>query len=214
VRPLDGVAGNFLIGDPLAEDAAVAFAWNGAFGIRKTDSVLEWWDSAGARVDSADAPAGDAVIGSGLVYPKSNQTLYLVTLVQWRMVLSVVPASLSGTEEEVLALAGGRSTIDVAVRRAEGIFVVTFDRSSGARVSELAVVRNASRVLLLADGSVVGIDGSTIWLRRADGSEWSFDTSVALTDLSVMARDWLQAGPFAVRLAGEPKVYQIPEAAQ
>jgi len=222
VRPLDGVSGNFLIGDPLADDPAVAFAWNGTLGIRKTDASLEWWDSAGVRVASVDAPAGDVVIGfdragsSAWVFSKSDQTLSEVALSQWRMGVRTVPASLANAEEEVLAVAGGRDSVDVAVRRAEGIFVVTFDRVSGSRISEVAVTRGASRVLLLGDGSIAGIDESTVWLRRVDGSEWSVDTGVALADLSPMGRDWIQAGTFALRVGGasEPRLYQIPEAVQ
>src|SRR5437868_3920427 len=83
VRPVDGVGGNFLLGDSLADDVALAFAWNGEFGIRKTETSLEWWESAGARVDGIDVPAGDVVIGfdwaggqSAWVYSNNSRALY------------------------------------------------------------------------------------------------------------------------------------------
>ena len=221
VRPIDGVAGNFLLGDPLADDAAVAFAWSGTFGIRKTDTALEWWDSAGMRVDGIDFPAGDVVIGfdragrsSALIYSTSSQKLSEVSLDQWRLRLTEVPVSLSASTEEVLALVNGRSSIDVAVRRPEGIFIVTFDRASGSRLGEVALTRDASRLVLAVDGSIVGIDGTTLWLRRVDGSEWNTDTGVTLADLSLIGREWIQSGAYALRIGNEPRLYQIPEAVQ
>jgi hypothetical protein len=221
VRPVDGVAGNFLLGDSLADDVALDFAWNGIFGIRKTEKTLEWWDSAGARVDGIDFPAGDVVIGfdraggqTAWVYSNETQTLYEVSLDQGRLRLSQTPMTLATANEEILALAGGPNSHEVAVRRPEGIFIATFDGTSGTPLAEVPLGREASRMLLLADGSIVGIDGTTLWLRRVDGSEWSADTGATLANLSFIARDWIQAGTFALRTGSEPRLYQIPEAVQ
>ena len=219
VRAVDGIAGNFLVGDPIDARAALAFAWNGNFGIRKTDASIEWLDSTGGLAGSIDAPAGGAVLGfdraggSAWVFFEESQTLYTVSTIQSIIHLSEVPLSLA-TNEEVMALAGNLDSVDIALRRGDGIYVATFDRSSGSRLGEVALTRSASRVLLLTDGSIAGIDGSTLWLLRLDGSDWSIDTGVGLLSLSPMASNWIQAGPFALRTGAEPRLYQIPEAVQ
>ena len=162
VHPIDGVSGNFLVGDPVASDAAVAFASNGIFGIRKTDTSLEWWDASATKRATLDAPPGGVVIGydrsnsqTAWIYSKTARTLCEVTT-QWRMV--DVPVSLLTPEqEEVLAVAGGRDSVDIALRRGSTIFVATFDIASGSRTAETALnVPSSSHLLLLQDGSILG----------------------------------------------------------
>jgi hypothetical protein len=225
VRPIDGVSGNFVVGEPVASDATVAFAWNGTIGIRKLETSLEWWDSTGTNLMTLDAPAGAAVIGfdrsnsqTAWIYSKAAQTLVELTQGQWETV--EVPAALS-RDEEVLALAGNRATVDIAVKRGDGIFVATFNQANGSRVGEISLgMPGTSRVLLLQDGSIVGVTGSTIWLRRADGSQWSTDSKGSsgpdLLDLSIMGREWIQltfpTRQLALRIhsAADPVLYTIP----
>ena len=216
---IDGIAGNFISGQVLADDA-VGFSWNGVFGIRKTDSTIEWWDKAGTRLAAIDAPAGDAVIGFGvqsaLLYSKSAQTLNELKMGQWS--LQQIPVNLSNTDEEVLAVLGRQDAVDIAVSRGGELFVASFDRTTGNRVAEIALNRSATRVLFLPDGAMAGIDDSTIWIARADGSQWSVDAGVTLTDLTWMGKEWIQASAedrlFGLRIrAGiDPVLYLIPEA--
>lgn len=216
---IDGIAGNFISGQVLADDA-VGFSWNGVFGIRKTDSTVEWWDNAGTRLAVIDAPAGDVVIGFGgqsaLIYSKSAQIFNELKMGQWSM--QQIPVSLSSTDEEVLALTGRQDTVDIAVRRGGGLFVVTFDRTTGNRVAEAALSRSATRALFLPDGAMAGIAGSTIWIARANGSEWNIDTGVTLTGLTWMGKEWIQASAedrlfgLRIRAGADPALYLIPEA--
>ena len=218
---VNGLAGNFVQGDPIAADTAVAFSWNGDFGIRKTDAAVEWWDNTGTRLASMDAPAGDAVIGFGVqtawIYSKSAHTLSQVKVDQWRL-QEVQVSLLPGTDEEVLAVAGGRDTVDVAVRRAEGLFVVTFDQATGSRIADRPLGKSATRVLFLADGAIAGIDGSTIWITQADGSAWGVDAGTPLTGLAWMGREWIQVSgadfEFALRIRSgvDPALYTLPQA--
>ena len=57
LRPVFGIAGNFLMGDSTASDV-VAAAFSGSFGILKTDSALIVTDRQGQRIATQDAPAG------------------------------------------------------------------------------------------------------------------------------------------------------------
>lgn len=220
VRSIDGVSGNFRVGDPVAADAALAFEWNGIFGIRKTAASLEWWDASGTKLASMDAPPGEAVIGydrsnsqTGWIYSTTGRSLFQVTN-QSGMVPFPVRLSL---DEVVLALAGGGASIDIAVRRRGGIFIATFDLASGSRTAETALnIPASSHVLLLQDGSILGLSGSTIWVERIDGTRWSANAGSGLRDLTWMGREWIQlSGParqsaLRIRTGSDPALYTIP----
>ena len=216
VTAINGIAGNFVLGE--TAEGALAFSWNGSYGIRKTDSALHWLDGSGATVATLDAPPGDAVIGFGpdrtaYIFSKSARTLCQLKSTQWSM--QQVPVALS-PEEEVLAVTGGRDSVTIAVRRNEAIVLASFDAVTGSRISEAGLARTASQLLFLNDGALAGADGRTLWIMRADGSMWSVDTEVPLTRLAWMGRDWITASAddrqFAVRLRATPEVYLVPQA--
>ncbi len=213
---VNGIAGNFLVDETASIVVSTAFSWNGITGLRKTEATVELWDASGAVSATFDAPAAGeaaAVVGFGSqdAWLYSNSNLYRVSPLRMQQ----VPVSLSSTEEVVLALAGGRKTIDIAVRRAGAVYVATFDLGSGARVAEAPIARAASTALLfLDDGRMAGVDGSTLWVTRADGSEWSVDTGVvALEGMAWMGREWIQAGnglALRIRAGAEPALYVLP----
>lgn len=218
VKAINGIAGNFVLGE-IAE-GALAFSWNGSYGIRKTDSALHWLDGSGATVATFAAPAGDAVIGFGdgqaaYIFSKSAGMLCQLKSTQWST--QQVPVALS-PDEEVLAVTGDRDSVTIAVRRNEAIFVAAFNLASGSRLTEFALVRTASHLLFLNDGALAGVDGSTLWIGRADGSQWSVDTGIALNGLAWMGRDWMVVladdRQFVLRVLGnaDPKVYLLPQA--
>ena len=216
VVAVNGIAGNFLVDETASTVASTAFSWNGVTGVRKTDAAVELWDASGTVVATMDGSgAGDAVIGFGehgaWIYSKS--VLYHVSELRMQQ----IPVSLSSTEEVVLALASGRETIDIAVRRAGAVYVATFDLGSGSRVSEVSIARGASTALLfLGGGRMAGVDGSALWVTRADGSEWSVDTGEAIGGLAWMGREWIQAGSglaLRIRVGAEPALYVLPRMA-
>lgn len=216
VVAINGIAGNFLVDETPSAATATAFSWNGVTGVLKTDAAVELWDASGVVVATIDSPtAGDAIIGFGeqgaWVYSKS--ILYRVSELRMQQ----IPVSLSSTEEVVLALAGGRETIDIALRRAGAVYIATFDIGSGSRVAEVPIARRASTVLLfLGGGRMAGVDGLALWVTRADGSEWSVDTGVALGSLAWMGREWIQAGSglaLRIRAGAEPALYGLPRTA-
>ena len=217
VTAINGIAGNFVLGETV--EGALAFSWNGSYGIRKTDSALHWLDGSGATVATLDAPPGDAVIGFGpdrtaYIFSKSARTLCQLKSTQWSMLQ--VPVALS-PEEDVLAVTGSGDSVNVAIRRNEAIFVVTFDAVTGSRIAEAVLVRTASQLLFLNDGALAGADGRTLWILRADGSMWNVDLGVPLTRLAWMGRDWITASAddrqFALRLRAEPEIYLLPQVA-
>jgi len=221
VRAIDGVSGNFLVGDPVAADAAVAFAWNGSFGVRKTETAVELWDSTGTKTATFDAAAGAVVIGfdrsnaqTAWMYSRSARTLWQLTTAG----LDGAPVSLA-KGEEVLAVSGSSlASIEIALRRGVGIFVATFDKAGGSRTAERALggVPASLQILLLPDGSILGVTGAQVWLRRADGSQWMSATGHDVRELAWMGREWIQlSGPgvqlaLRIRAGSDPVLYIIP----
>ena len=116
----------------------------------------------------------------------------------------------------MLALTGTGDSVDVAIRRRDGVLIATFDRNTGSRIAERPLARSGTHALFLADGSLAGIDGSVVWVVRPDGSEWSADNGSALTDLAWMGRDWIVLSAadrqFALRTGVEPRIYTLPQA--
>ena len=219
VIAVNGLAGNFVLDDTAAvAETATAFAWNGSYGIRKTESSLEWWDASGTRVAAVDAPTGDVVFGLGAdtayVFSKSTRTLFQWRSTQWSV--QQVPVGVATPEDEVLALTGDRDSVTLALRRNGTLAIAAFDIRSGSRLPEIVLARSASHVLFLNDGGIAGLDGSTFWIQRADGSGWSADTGSTLVGLTWMGREWVHATAedrgFAVRIrAGrDPEIYLLP----
>ncbi|HEY3740596.1 MAG TPA: hypothetical protein VGL53_12165 [Bryobacteraceae bacterium] len=220
VRPVDGVSGNFRIGDPVAADPSLAFEWNGVFGIRKIAASIEWWDASATRLVTFDAPSGGAVIG----YDRSNfQTAWIYsatahTLFQVTPQSGMVPFSLRlSMDESVVAIAGSGKSVDIALRRGGSILLATFDTASGSRTAETALnIPASSHLLLLQDGSILGLSGSTVWLDRADGTRWSANAGPGLGELTWMGREWIQlSGPsrqsaIRIRTGSDPTLYTLP----
>src|SRR5438552_2392611 len=83
VRPMFGIAGNFIAGDSVAADV-VSSGFSGSFGLLKTESSVTLQDQRGQTIANWDAPSGPALFGftrdgaPALVYfPSKN------LLLQW-----------------------------------------------------------------------------------------------------------------------------------
>src|SRR5579872_4141937 len=60
IRPVDGLAGNFLIGETVAS-GVISSAFSGSFGWIKTDSALAVTDGSGRVLGASEAPSGPAL---------------------------------------------------------------------------------------------------------------------------------------------------------
>src|SRR5437016_3683174 len=62
IRPMFGLAGNFIAGDAIAADV-VSSAFSGSFGLLKTDAAVILVDDVGHTIANLDAPSGSALFG-------------------------------------------------------------------------------------------------------------------------------------------------------
>jgi hypothetical protein len=220
LRPVYGVAGNFIMGASIAGQGGggkvISHAFSGSLGLLKTDSTLAGFGGHGQVLATMDAAAGPALFAfspdglTGLAYvPGSNK------LVEWKagQLVTMPFHSELGT---VLAVALSNAfEPSLIVQRNDGIWEVT-------SASQKALVGATAPVLALASGDLVYSDATGIVVRKPDASEVHVAAQLpAKFSLQQMNSDWVQlsdlatARRFAIRvLAGREGFYQLPEAGQ
>jgi hypothetical protein len=220
LRPVYGVAGNFILGPAITGKAVagkvISQAFSGSLGLLKTESTLAAFDGRGKVLATTDAAAGPALFAfsldgvTALAYVESSNIL-----VEWRagqLVTMPFHAELGTVLAVALPNAFEASLI---VQRDDGIWEV---RSGSQR----ALVGVTAPVLALASGELVFSDAKGIVLRSPNGTEVHIAARLpAKFSLQQMDSQWVQlsdlATPrrFAIRvLAGREGYYQLPEAAQ
>lgn len=209
VRPVLGLAGNFLLGESLGEDC-LSSASSGSFTLVKTSSSVLVFNRLGetmAALDVEDGPALFAFAADGspaLIFLPGSSAL--LTFQDGRLERSEVdPDQLGGTVISVAA--GGRFLVE----RADGIW-----QTDLAGQKFLAGVH--APAILTAREEVFWIDGQTLALRDLAGIERRLDLGFAGGSIQLLGSGWLQvneqdsARQFAVRTTPErEQVYQLPE---
>jgi len=215
LRPVYGVAGNFILGRSVATKA-ISQAFSGSLGLLKTDATLVAFDGQGqvlARMDAAPGPALFAFSPDGvtaLAYVASSNTL-----VEWRggKFSTVSPPSEPGT---VVAIAMPNAFEAALIIDRNG------DLWEVGAASLKALPNVTVPVLAFASGNFVYSDASGIVIRRPDNSEVHITAHLpAKFSMQQMGSDWVQlmdlesGRRFAIRiLSGHEGFYQLPEAGQ
>lgn len=223
LRPVYGIAGNFLLGDA-ASFGVVSAAFSGSFGLLKTDSTLSVTDWRGKTSASQDAPQGPAMFafaadGSpALVYYPSVNLLLAWNGGAFRFIMfdwSAFPAS------AVRAIAqpdfGHAAMI---IQRDDGLWDVRIILATGEIDSQTALPGVSAPVLMLQTGELVYAGATGFVVRRTDGSETRVDAQVpANLSLQQMGDGWIQVrdldgcGQLALRITpGREGLYILPEA--
>jgi hypothetical protein len=219
LRPVLGLAANFVLGDSLGE-GVVSSASSGSFSMVKTDAALVVLNRDGQVLCSMDADAGSAAFAfstggvPAFVYVPQSQVL-----LRWVSDhLERTPFNADQIGGVVLAIASpGPDRLTFLVRHDDGIWSV--DLSGSAKWLLPAV---DGPVLLRGDGSLLYATADGIQLRQADGSEVNIvGAGVRPTTLEHMGSDWVHVTEqnssrhYAIRLAsGHEQIYQLPEAEQ
>jgi hypothetical protein len=225
LRPVYGIAGNFLVGDPVAI-GVISAAHSGSYGWVKTSSTVAVIDKAGAIVATstvADGPALFAFTRTGepaLAYlPASNQ------LRTWKAgaftAVSFDAAILAANS--VLAVAAPDSGhAAMIVQRDDGLWDVRVQLATSEIDAQTALLGVAAPVLMFASGDLVYSDADGIVLRKPDGSERHIiarlPSSFAFQQMGigwVQLQDLAGGQQFAFRIAqNREQSYQLPEVDQ
>jgi hypothetical protein len=224
LRPVYGVAGNFILGPAVFGNAGagqggagkvISEAFSGSLGLLKTDSTLEVFDGQGRMLATTDAAAGPALFAfsldgvTALAYVGSSNTL-----IEWRGGRFEAVPFHSGPDP-ILAIALSTGEASLIVQRPDGLWEVGV-------VSQKALVGVTAPVLALASGELVSSEANGIVLRKPDGSEVHIPGRLpAQFSLQQMDSAWVQlsdlatARHFAIRVAsGREGFYQLPQAGQ
>jgi hypothetical protein len=230
LRPVYGVAGNFILGPSIAgqEGAGkvISQAFSGSLGLLKTDSTLAAFDGQGKMLATTDAAAGPALFAfsvdgvTALAYVESSNTL-----IEWsRGNFATVPfhPETSATEMVVAIALPNALEASLIVQRNDGIWEVRLPFTHARVVSQRALVGVTAPVLALASGEFVSSEANGIVLRKPDGTEVHVAGQLpAQFSLQQMDSAWVQlsdlatARRFAIRVtSGREAFYQLPEVGQ
>jgi hypothetical protein len=222
LRPVYGLAGNFLTGEPIAE-GVISAAYSGSFGWAKTDSAVIVTDSQGQVIAASDAPEGPALFA--FARDGKPALAYLFTfnsLLQWTgATLTPVPLDWAAlAADAVLSIAvPDPDHAAMLVQRNDGIWDVRILLATGEVDSQTALPAVTPPACMLASGDVVSSDDDGLVVQKANGS--LVHIAARLPDsfsLQQMGDRWLQlrdlanGSQFAVRISKDREgFYALPE---
>jgi hypothetical protein len=217
LRPVYGLAGNFVLGDSIAANIESA-SFSGSFGMLKTASAIIVVDRQGQVVASQDAPAGPALFAfsrnaaPALAYlPNAN------VLLQWiDGVLQQVPLDSPAIILSIAAVDPGQAAF--ILQRDDGLWDVRILLSTGEMISQTALLRVSAPALMLTTGELLYADAKGLVVRKPDGSEKHIDAQLPPTfAFQQMGDGWIQVRnlatqqQYAVRLTdGKEQFYALP----
>ena len=215
LRPVYGIAGNFLIG-PGAATGVVSSASSGLFGWIKTDSELILIDRHGQPMANVDAPSGQALFA--FAQDGTPSLAFLVgtgSLIQWNAGSFQQVASIDGNA--VLSIASPDSDhAALIVQRDDGLWDLRLLLRTGEIVSGTALPGVQAPVLMLPAGDLIYTDHNGLVIRSADGLERRGSAQLPENfTFRQMGDGWIQLGNSAARItAGREQFYALPEAEQ
>ena len=226
LRPVYGIAGNFLLGDAMVA-GVVSAAYSGWYGLIKTGSALVVIDGTGSITATHDAPEGPALFAfarngePALVYLPSANALLVWNAGSFE-VAPLDPATLGAGVVLSIASPDPRHAAMIVQRDDDGLWDVRIQLAAGAVDAQTALPGAAPPVLMLATGDLLYTDANGVVIRKPDGSERF--VAVPLRDtftLHQMGDGWIQlrdsaAGQqFTIRITeNRERFYQLPEVDQ
>jgi len=225
LRPVYGMAGNFLLGDP-AVVGVVSAGYSGSSGWVKTSSTVAVIDKTGSIVRSTAAPDGPALFAFARTgEPALTYLIATNTLLVWNVgAFNILPfdATALGANAVLSIAAPDSGHAAMIVQRDDGLWDVRVLLVTGEIDAQTALLGVAAPVLMLSTGEIVSSDSDGIVLRKTDGSERHISAVLpASFALQQMGEGWLQVQDlasgrqFAIRIAqNREQSYQLPEADQ
>lgn len=225
LRPVSGVAGNFLVGDPIAKDVLSA-AYSGSAGWMKTASSVGVFDLQGQAIASTHAPKGPALFAfSSAGQPALAYLISSSTLLQWTggKFVAVPLDSTALAADAVISIGLPESDhAGLLIERQNALWDVRVVLATGQVDSQTALAGITAPALIVAGFGIVFTDANGIVISKSDGSQIHIPAQLPISfALEQMGNGWLEvrdlAHPlaFAVRLGGNRQgVYALPEVNQ
>lgn len=216
VRSLRGVAGAFYLGERTA--ASVQYhAFNGAVGVRTLEGSAEFLGPSG-EVMRIVRTEGE-VRGIGL--SSIEDTAYVLTASElWRLDAQradryPVPDLAPG--QRIAGISGAGDYVDLAVVEEGQVTMRRHWLDSGESLIRQSFGGDATQVVFLPHVTTLWTSGSTLNLRRADGSAIEVDCGSDILSVAPMAKQMVHVTTadnrhFALRITGDPVVPQTVDA--
>jgi len=221
LRPVLGIAGNFLLGDA-TESGVVSAAFSGTAGLVKTDSSILVTDNQGQIAASTDAPSGSALFAFGASGAPSFA--YLVDANAWLVWdgQSFRPASFDlssfGVATVISITSPGDGQALVIVQRDDGLWAASFSLITGELTSQAAIPGVSAPAMALATGEIVYRDADGLVIRKPDGTEKHIPGALPanivfqqMGDRWIQIRDVDSSSQYAARIAdNREQIYALP----
>jgi hypothetical protein len=225
LRPVYGIAGNFLLGDAVAL-GVISAAHSGSYGWVKTSSTVAVIDRTGSIVATGTAPDGPALFAFARTgEPALAYIMVANALLVWNAgALNAAPFDATALGADAVLSIGAPDSDHAAmiIQRDDGLWDVRVQLATGEIDAQTALLGVAAPVLMLSTGEVVYGDSNGIVLRKTDGSERHISAQLpASFAFQQMGAGWIQvqdpAGgrQFAIHIAqNREQSYQLPEVDQ
>jgi hypothetical protein len=225
LRPLYGIAGNFVLGDSAA-DGVVSAAFSGTFAVLKTDSALIVTDPAGHALTTTGTPVGPAAFAftkagiPAFAYLPQSNLLLMWNATGFQTVVFDCGAFPAGAVQSISA--PDPAHVAFFVQQSDGLWDVRVLLATGEVDSQTALPGVTAPALALASGDVLYGDANGIVLRGTAASETHLAATLpANFSLQQMGDGWVQirdlegGAQFAVRVTpGREGFYALPEVNQ
>ncbi|HYL73458.1 MAG TPA: hypothetical protein VEU96_04600 [Bryobacteraceae bacterium] len=223
LRPVIGIAGNFLLGDPM-QTGLTSAAFSGLSGMVKTDSALLAIDRQGQPVAASDAPSGSALFAFS--QSGAPSFVYFVDANAWMtwdgQQFQPGAFDLSAFDSPVVVSIASPNDgeAQIILQRDDGLWDIRLQLSAGTVTSQSAIPGVTAPMLALANGNLIYRDADGLVLRKPDGSELHIPAplppNIAFQQMGdgwIQIRDLDTPNQFAVRITeGREQFYQLPEA--
>ncbi len=221
LRPVFGVPGAFVLGDPVAERVESA-SFSSNIGAVKTEDRLQIRDGSGKILQEWELPRGTARVA---VSPDGMRVAaFIFETGELRYWSSETPDELTvawvANGTEVLSLAmpdSGRVTL--LVRSDNGIVPVDYSLTTGQFDLKAPLAGTADPILLRADGTLLFAEANELAVRPENEDERRIALACGVKFLAEMGSEWIHVaadcGEFALRLSEDrEELYRLPEAQQ
>ncbi len=225
VRPIYGLAGNFVVGDAGDSDQQ-AVGFTGPGGFLKSSSSLKFINAAGETVAAFDAPSGPALVG--IAADQASAIIHYPQATLWSFwhdgqldPLSFEPGG------SVLALAiTTAGKFDAVIARDDGRWLLHVDIASASIESQESFPGTSGPVLLRSSGLRVYVDGTNLVVARPGMDAVPVNLSAAADSFTPetfadLGADWIyvhEAGGgrnLALRITpGREQMFVLPEVGQ